>query len=576
MSHQSTEQATRNAGEQLLRQLAQRGVSWFFANSGTDFPSLVEAIARAQAEGFVIPRPLLIPHENVAVGMAYGATLMTGLPQAVMVHVNVGTANALCGLINAARENVPMLLAAGRTPWMETGAAASRSLNIHWAQEMFDQGAMVREQVKWDYELRSGAQLPDLLDRALAISRSEPAGPVYLSLPREVLDQPAPAARPEPLQQPAAPVEPDARSIERVAAALARARNPLIITSRCGRSPSAVALLADCATRWAVPVVEYRPRYLSLPASHPMHGGYEVEPWLAQADLIVVLDCDVPWIPAQAQPSPQARVIQVGHDPLFARYPLRGFASDETLAVGPREFLLALQRALRTFEPDRALIEARRERVIEANEVRRLGLRRRIEAGQKTAPIGLAAVSHALGDALRRQSSPAVVVNEYSLIPAALRMDEPGSFFGPSPVGGLGWGLPAALGIKLARPDALVVAGLGDGCYGFANPVACHHAAAMHDLPVLTVVLDNGGYGAVQRATEAMYPEGEATRAQALSRPMPLVSLEPQPRFDQVIAACGGWGRRIEAYADLPQALDEAIHEVQVKRRQALLHVRCA
>jgi acetolactate synthase-1/2/3 large subunit len=574
--NQSSGLAARNAGEQFLRQLAKRGVSWFFANSGTDFPSLVEAIARAQSEGFAIPRPLLIPHENVAVGMAYGATLATGMPQAVMVHVNVGTANALCGLINAARENVPMLLAAGRTPWMETGALASRSLNIHWAQEMFDQGAMVREHVKWDYELRSGAQLADLLDRALAISRSEPAGPVYLSLPREVLDQPAPDCAADPLQQPAGPVEPDPRAVERVAAAIARARNPLIITSRCGRNPGAVPLLADCATRWALPVVEYKPRYLSLPASHPMHGGYEVGPWLADADLILVLDCDVPWVPAQVRPSPETRVIQVGHDPLFSRYPMRGFASDETISVGPREFLLALQRALRAIEPDRSLIDARRERVIVANEARRLGLRRHIEAGQKTTPIGMAAVSHALGEALRRHDGPSVVVNEYSLIPAALRMEEPGSFFGPSPVGGLGWGLPAALGIKLARPDALVVAGLGDGCYGFANPVACHHAAAMHGLPVLTVVLDNGGYGAVQRATEAMYPQGEAILAQARSTPMPLVSLEPQPHFDQVIAACGGWGRRVEVHAELPEALAEAIEQVQVHRRQALLHVRCA
>ena len=84
MTNQSSTPAEHNAGEQLLRQLAQRGVSWFFANSGTDFPSVVEAIARAQAEGFEIPRPLLIPHENVAVGMAYGATLATGMPQAAI------------------------------------------------------------------------------------------------------------------------------------------------------------------------------------------------------------------------------------------------------------------------------------------------------------------------------------------------------------------------------------------------------------------------------------------------------------------------------------------------------------
>jgi len=564
-----------NAGEQFLRQLAARGVSWFFANSGTDFPSLVEAIARASAEGFKIPRPLLVPHENVAVGMAYGATLATGEPQAVMVHVNVGTANALCGLINASREQVPMLLAAGRTPWMETGVAASRSMNIHWAQEMFDQAGIVREHVKWDYELRAAAQLPDVLDRALALARSDPPGPVYLSLSREVLDQPAPDFAEDPLQRPAGKVEPDPRVVERVAAALARARNPLVITSRCGRVPAAVPLLADCATRWALPVVEYRSRYVSMPASHPMHAGYESAPWLAEADLILVLDCDVPWIPAQSRPQPGVPVFQVGHDPLFARYPMRGFASDETIPVGPREFLLALQRAMREIQPDRALIEARRERVIVRNEARRHALRKQIEAGQASTPISMAAVSHALGEALRRHAGPSVVVNEYSLIPAALRMDEPGTFFGPSPVGGLGWGLPAALGMKLARPETLVVAGLGDGCYSFANPVACHHTAAMHDLPVLTVVLDNGGYGAVDRATEAMYPDGQAMLDRQVRGAMPLVSLEPQPRFDRVIEACGGVGFRTEQYEELPATFDQAIREVMVNRRQALVHVRC-
>jgi len=139
------------AGEALLQLLASRGVSYFFVNSGTDFPDIVEALARKRLEGLPSPRSLLVPHENVAVGMAYGVTMVTGQAQALMVHVNVGTANALCGLINAARENIPMLMCAGRTPWFEAGSPASRSLNIHWAQEMFDQAGLVREHIKWDY-----------------------------------------------------------------------------------------------------------------------------------------------------------------------------------------------------------------------------------------------------------------------------------------------------------------------------------------------------------------------------------------------------------------------------------------
>ena len=97
-----------------------------------------------------------MPHENVAMAMAHGYYRIAGKPAAVMVHVTVGTANSINGLMNATRDNVPILLAAGRTPLTETGHIASRNRSIHWGQEAFDQGGMVREFVKWDYELRSG------------------------------------------------------------------------------------------------------------------------------------------------------------------------------------------------------------------------------------------------------------------------------------------------------------------------------------------------------------------------------------------------------------------------------------
>jgi acetolactate synthase-1/2/3 large subunit len=127
------------------------------------------------------------------------------------------------------------------------------------------------------------------------------------------------------------------------------------------------------------------------------------------------------------------------------------------------------------------------------------------------------------------------------------------------------------MGIKLARPDALVVAAVGDGSYSFSNPLACHHTAAMHGIAVLTLVMDNGGYGAVERATRAMYPQGAAVQ-----QGMALVSLAPMPRFDQVIASCGGWGERVERFEDLASALARAIHQTQVEKRQALLQVSCA
>ena len=136
------------AGEVFLRALAEHGVDYFFCNPGTDFPPIVEGFSRARGRNVKLPRPILVPHENLAVAMAHGAYIETGRPQAVMVHVNVGTGNTINNLINLARDRVPLILAAGRTPVTEKGAFGSRSRQIHWGQEMFDQAGMVREIVK--------------------------------------------------------------------------------------------------------------------------------------------------------------------------------------------------------------------------------------------------------------------------------------------------------------------------------------------------------------------------------------------------------------------------------------------
>jgi acetolactate synthase-1/2/3 large subunit len=335
--------------------------------------------------------------------------------------------------------------------------------------------------------------------------------------------------------------------------------------------------LADLAEAWAVPVVEFRPRYLSLPNTHAMHGGYEVNPWLDEADYILVLDCDVPWIPQHKEPNPNAQVVHVGSDPLYARYPIRGFRADQSIAASPLRFLEALTvqlGALQAGADARAHVDAlaqRRVRVVQAGQSRRQALAQQVLGGQSTATMSMVAVSAAIGDALARHGDDAVVVNEYSLSSAALQLTQPGSYFGSSPVGGLGWGVPAAMGVKLARPTALVVATVGDGSYTFANPLACHHAAAMHSTPILTVVMNNGGYGAVDRATRAMYPQGRAA-----TEGMPLVSLAPVPRYEELVQACGGWGARVERYDDLPGVLEQAIAQVQVERRQALVNVMCA
>ena len=221
----------------VLALLAERGIDALFVNAGTDFAPLVEAYAAAEeAGGPKLPAPVVCTHENLAAGMAHGAHLVTGRPQAVMFHVSVGTANAICAVTNAARDNVPMLVMAGRTPILEHGAVGARDTSIHWAQEMFDQAGMLRELVKWDYELRDPRQVDDVIDRALALAVSHPRGPVYLSMPREVLAEPWPNAdrAASTIAVPSGP-EPDPAAVAVLADRLAAADLPGGAHGRVGR-----------------------------------------------------------------------------------------------------------------------------------------------------------------------------------------------------------------------------------------------------------------------------------------------------------------------------------------------------
>jgi acetolactate synthase-1/2/3 large subunit len=434
---------------------------------------------------------------------------------------------------------------------------------------MFDQAGMLREAVKWEYELRDGVQLETVLDRALPIATSPPQGPVYLSLPREVLAARLPGfAYDSPARRVAASASAaDPAAVAEAARLLVTAKNPLIVTADLGRDRDAVPALAALAERFAIPVVEHRPRYLNLPADHPCHLGYNPAPLLDDADAILVLECDVPWIPSRKPPPPNCRVVHLGVDPLFSRYPIRGFACDVAITAAPKQALPRLAEAMSPLTAP-AEIASRRQRIAERREALHAGWRKLENDVKDMRPIHPAWVSACLA---RARDPASTIVNEYTLLPEHCPSIRPGGFFGSSPAAGLGWGAGAALGVKLAEPERQVIAVLGDGSYLFANPVAVHHAAALHRLPVLFVVVNNAMWGAVRRATLGMYPQGEAARS---NRP-PFIDLDELPAFEQVCAAAGGYGERVDDPAELPAALTRALCAVTVEKRQALLNVIC-
>jgi acetolactate synthase I/II/III large subunit len=560
-----------STGEAYLELLRDRGIEYFFGNGGTDFAPLVEAFAKSAAQGGTTPTPITVPHEYVAVSMADGFYRVTGRPQVVMVHVIVGTANAAGAVMNAARAHVPIIFTAGRTPITEEGLKGARNVYIHWAQESFDQGGLVREFVKWDYELRNFSQLETVVDRALEMAMTEPRGPVYLTLPREILaEEQTEFTYTSPSRHHVESARyPAPERLKEAAETLARADSPLIVTQRVGAHPGAVKALVELAESRAIPVVTPAGMYMNFPSNHPLHLGYVSEPLVSEADVILVIDADVPWFPSMAKPQDTATVIHMGIDPFFSRYPVRGYPCDIPIVADSGVAIPLLTQELnRSGAKDGSGIAERFKRVTACHEAQRRAARERLAQVQHDRPIDFEWVSHCID---RVKDDETVLVNEYDLNLTQVELATPGSYFAASPAAGLGWGTGAALGVKLAAPEKTVIATLGEGAYMFGCPTAAHFVSRASNLPVLFVVFNNQCWNAVKRATQGIYPNGWAAK----TNNWPLTDLSPSPSYERMADVHGGYGELVEDPAEVLPALQRGLKAVREEKRQAILNIFC-
>jgi acetolactate synthase I/II/III large subunit len=252
---------------------------------------------------------------------------------------------------------------------------------------------------------------------------------------------------------------------------------------------------------------------------------------------------------------------------VFARYPMRSFPSDLAITATATSAVEALEQALAKLSVNEARVNARRIRAADHRKKRTEQLAKvsATPTGDKITPAYL---SRLIGEVV---GTDAVIFNEYTLMQDHCPREKPGTFYGLSPAGGLGWGLGAALGAKLAAPEKLVVAVLGDGAYMFNNPVVGHWVAETHKLPILSIIFNNSRYGAVRGATLSMFKDGVAGEDDGRF----MADLNPSPPFEAVVAAQGGHGERVEKAADLPAALQRARDVVVKEKRQALLNVIC-
>jgi acetolactate synthase-1/2/3 large subunit len=556
----------------MLSALREAGVQYLFVNLGSDHSAFMEAyaIARASKEGGEFPYPDVItcPNEMVALSAAHGHAAVSGRAQAVLVHVECGT-QALAGAVhNAAKGRVPVLILAGTSPATQEGEArGSRNEFIHWIQDVFDQRGIVRGYMRYDNEIRVGANAPQIVHRALQVASSDPKGPVYLVAAREILEQ---------------EVEPHAEDVKlwprlgtgalapedalEVAKMLVAARQPLVVTSYLGRNPAAVAELTRLCHRLGMGVLESVPSSVNFSPDDPLHQGYQwnekrQNPALAEADTILILDSDVPWIPLINRPAANARILHIDIDPLKEQMPLWYVRATRAWRADAATALRQINAALETLNVDAAAVRDRAAHLARRHETLRAERAKLEEPGEVlTAEYVTAQVREAIGE-------DALVISEavtnFHVVTNHAGRRKPGTYF-VSGGGSLGWNGGAAIGAKLARPDVLVCAFTGDGTYMFSIPSSVHWIARRYSTPFLQVIFNNQGWRAPKYSMLGVHPDGFGSRAAELD-----IRFEPPPDYSGIAAAAGGAHAEIvREPAQLAPALKRAL--------QAIREGRCA
>ena len=568
-----------SAAHYFLEGLVDLGIDYIFANLGTDHVSLIEEIARWDAAGRKHPDVILCPHEIVAVHMAGGYALATGKGQAVFVHVDAGTANACMAIQNLFRYRLPVMLFAGRAPFTLHGELpGSRDTYVHFVQDPFDIASIVRPYVKWEYSLPSGVVVKEALARAGAFMHSAPPGPVYMMLPRETLAEEWDEAQ-MPSYNPARygsvlPGGIDQARVDAVATRLMAADHPIAITAYLGRNADAVDALEQLALTCGIRVAEFNSIDLNISQDSLCFAGFDPQALMDKADLGLLLDTDVPFVPQYAKRVEAIDWIQIDVDPLKSDFPMWGFPTDMRIQA---DCAMVLRQVLAVVESraDGAYRKRVADRIASWGASRDARDKRRTAACAVRGSVGALAAPYVFSTLNDKLSQDDIIVNEAirnaPLVQEHIRRTTPNSYVGLAG-GGLGFSGGMALGLKLAQPHRRIVQIIGDGGFHFSSPDSVFAVAQQYQIPILTVVLDNGGWQAVKSAVQRVYPKGAAAESNSFYSQLRSGRQGEQRRFAEIGRAFGAHGEHVREPDDLAAAIDRCLAALD-DGKAAILHV---
>ncbi len=550
--------------EAFVEVLNANGVEDIFFNPGGEQAPMLATIAKFRSSDKRAPRLVLCLDESVALTAAHGHYMISGKPQVVLVHAELGTLQVGGALHNAQWGRIPVIL------WAGLAAPAQR---VDWMKEPYDQGKMVRNCVKWDHTIQMDEDIHDIFQQAFQTALTEPRGPVYLCYPREILTEEidrikiTPAAAVSASTMPTTTVD----SLDQVAKTLIEAENPLIVVGYTGRYPESVTSLVELAETLCAPVLTSQV-WMNFPTLHPLCAGIEqilgsrkANPYISDADVILVIDYDIAYALAPGLPGADARIIHIDVDPLTQGRPLWGRGADLYIDADSREAIPALSKAIRRkLTPEKTAKFRERFNQLQSahkkqrNEWHDLALSR---AGQK--PISPDWLCRCIAEIIDEDT---IVLNhtisESTSVTEQIDRTRPGTLLGCA-AGSIQWAPGAALGAKIAAPDKTVVSLMTDGGFVWGCPVSTLWSAGSYQAPFLSVIFNNQSYGFIKLLVERFYGEGSLSEKAAFEAGVDIV---PPPDYAAVARACGAYGRRVEDPADVLPVLKEAIDQVRSGR----------
>lgn len=549
-----------DTGDDLISAMAENGVEALFYCNGSELMFYQEAMAKRMAQGQHDLKLYTMVHEIVCLNAALGYAAVTGKPAVTTAHVDLGTLNHGAAIHAAARARLPVLMTAGMPPTATPGTMRGARDKAHfWAQQTPDQNSIVRQYMKWTHTLQFQDNPGTVISRALQMARAVPEGPVYLSMPREIPMLPRRETEFTTLADLGLP-EYGTVSDElgaQLVQALLQAKSPAVLLGLGGRDPRASAALAEFADLFGVTVFDGGVFvYQGLSFQHPL---YQREGDLSPCDLIITLECPIPWGPGPESPSPQAKVIVVDPAPAVPEFTLMEFPATHRIVSESAGFLAKLTQIghQKIGETDRHRIAERKGTISTAVKRRRAALREQAERRQRTDVIDAVWASSVVA---RKMPDDARVFDDTIFsapVHKYLTLEGPGQLFKrPSSSGG--WATGAALGAKIADPSRPCISINGDGFYMFGVPNCALWAARTYNAPFLSIIFQNDSYNTGTEVTARHYPGGYATQSG-----YPGGYLTPGIDFAAESRAVGAYGENVERPQELEAALDRGLKAIE-------------